>query len=422
MFLTAAWLKPTHPQPFGMRAMPPAAVGAVWPPFSSWLLLALIVAKPLSDALYEIDAVKYLYIMLLAAGALLARVGHAFGRDGADSRNRQLVAYVFLLVGYFYYLFGGALVHGGSLSAIFKIVSPFAFFALVAFANDRWLIHALAAAAVLAIVVNAALLPFDFGWTQWGSARTFKGYYFFKTDLAYALVFSLLVAAFYFRNRITPLLGVLMLLTAVQVVFANSRLNYVTLLCVFLFLGIKQGLGVRLLLGYGALVAVLAGVVMVAVDPSQLLGFDTSDMRSFSQGRSDIWASLWAGIQNFTAREWLFGQGFFADSRLVAEYSRAGQDIHNAHNELLHLLATQGIVGLCVYIGLWVWMYRMCRPRQMPAWARGTLLTAVLVFAFQGVTTVMSPFATKTWPLVMVFLAVRCVDFSPRGADVRVAA
>jgi hypothetical protein len=420
MFQTAGWVKPMPAQPFGMRAVQPAAVASRWPPFSSWLLLALIVAKPLSDALYEIDAVKYLYILLLAAGALLARVGRAFAGDGVDSRNRSLVAYVFLLVAYFYYLFGGALAHGGSLSAIFKIVSPFAFFVLVAFANDRWLIHALAAAAVLAIVVNAALLPFDFGWTQWGSVRTFKGYYFFKTDLAYALVFSLLVAALYFRNRITPLLGTLMLLAAVQVLFANSRLNYLTLIGVFLFLGIKQGLGARVLLGYGAAVAALGAVAIMAIDPSQLLGFDTSDMRSFSQGRSDIWASLWTGMQNSTPREWLFGQGFFADSRLMAEHSRAGQDIHNAHNELLHLLATQGIVGLCAYVGLWVWMYRMCRPSHMPAWARGTLLTAVLVFLFQGVTTVMSPFATKTWPLVMVFLAVRCLGYggqeTPRAA------
>lgn len=404
-----------HAQAFGTLAWPASQAPTRWPPFSSWLLLALIVAKPLSDALYEIDAVKYAYVMLLAAGALLARIGVAFGGSRADSRNRHLIAYVFLLVGYFYYLFGGALAHGGSLSAIFKIVSPFAFFVLVAFASDRWLIHALAAAAVLAIVINAALLPFDFGWVQWGGARTFKGYYFFKTDLAYALVFSLLVAAFYFHNRITPLLGILMLLTAVQVVFANSRLNYVTLLCVFVFLAFKQGFSARLLLGYGAVAAVLGVVALVAIDPSQLLSFDTSDMRSFSQGRSDIWAGLWAGMTNFTFSEWMLGQGFFADSRLMADNSVAGQDIHNAHNELLHLLATQGIAGLVVYCGLWVWMYRMCRPRVMPAWARGTVLTAVIVYLFQGVTTVMSPFATKTWPLVMVFLAVRCLDQGDKG-------
>lgn len=399
-----------YAQPFATAALPVSRLSTGWPPFSSWLLLLLIVAKPLSDALYEIDAVKYLYIMLLAGGAALARVGHTFRGTPVDARNRYLAAYLFLTVGYFYYLFGLALTYGGSLSAIFKIVSPFAFFALVAFANDRWLIHALALAAVLAIVVNAALLPFDFGWTQWGSVRTFKGYYFFKTDLAYALVFSLLIAAFYVHNRITPVLVMLIVLAAVQVVLANSRLNYLTFLSVLVFLAVKQGFNTGLLVRYGFLLGALGVVAMVVVDPTQLLGFDVSDIRSFSQGRSDLWTSLWRGIMDFTPAEWLFGRGYFADSLLVAEYNIAGQPVHNAHNELLHLLTTQGIVGLCAYVALWWGMYRMCRPSQAPAWARGTALVAILVFLFQGLTTVMSPFATKTWPLVMVFLAVRNLD------------
>lgn len=397
-------------QPFAAAALRGSRVSTRWPPFSSWLLLTLVVAKPLSDALYEIGAVKYLYIILLAGGAFLARVGHTFRRTPVDARNRYLAAYIFLMVGYFYYLFGLALTYGGSLSVIFKIVSPFAFFVLVAFANDRWLIHALALAAMLAIVVNAALLPFDFGWTQWGSVRTFKGYYFFKTDLAYALVFSLLIAAFYVHNRITAMLVVLILLAAVQVILANSRLNYLTFLSLLVFLAVKQGLNMASLMRYGLVLAALAVVAMMAVDPTQLLGFDVSDTRSFSQGRSDIWASLWAGMKNFTLGEWLFGRGYFGDSALLAEHSDASQDIHNAHNELLHLVTTQGIVGLCIYAGLWWGMYRMCRPSQTPKWARGTALVAILVFLFQGLTTVMSPFATKTWPLVMVFLAVRSLD------------
>ena len=410
-----------YAQPFGPAALPLSRASTRWPPFSSWLLLMLIVAKPLSDALYEIEAVKYLYIMLLAGGAFLARVGHAFRNTPVDARNRYLAAYILLMVGYFYYLFGLALTYGGSLSVIFKIVSPFAFFVLVAFANDRWLIHALALASVLTIVVNAALLPFDFGWTQWGSVRTFKGYYFFKTDLAYALVFSLLIVAFYLQNRITPLLGLLMLLVAVQVVFANSRLNYLTLLCVFFFLALKQGFSARLLLVYGALATAVGVIAFLVIDPSQLLGFDVSDMGSFSQGRNDIWAGLWTGMKQFTLSEWLFGRGYFGDSALLAEHSAAGQKIHNAHNELLHLVTTQGLVGLCVYAGLWFGMYRMCRAADAPPWARGTLAVAIVIFLFQGLTTVTSPFATKTWPLVMVFLAVRATavvgDMRARGVE-----
>ncbi len=408
-----------HAQSPSAVMLPASQSKTVVPPFSSWLLLLLLAAKPLSDALYEVEVVKYLYILLLGCGALLARYGHAFQGAQPDPRNKFLITYIFLVACYFYYLVGLALIHGGSLSAIFKIVSPFVFFILVAFAADRWLIYALTAAAVLTIVVNAALLPFDFGWTQWGSVRTFKGYYFFKTDLAYALVFSLLIVAFYVRNRITSLLGVLILLAAAQIVLANSRLNYVTFLCVIVFLAIKQGLNVGSLVRYGLLLGLLALIAVLALDPTHLLGFDTSDMRAFSQGRTDIWASLLMGIKDFTPSEWLFGLGYFADSRLVAEYNFSGQDIHNAHNELLHLVSTQGIVGLCLYCALWIGMYRMCRTADAPAWARGTVAVAIVMFLFQGLTTVMSPFATKTWPLVMVFLAVRGLGAGWDGAAAR---
>lgn len=381
-----------------------------WPPFSSWLLLLLVLAKPLSDALYEVEVVKYLYMLLLGCGALLCRYGYVVQHVTPDSRNKALIGYLFLLACYFYYLFGLALVYGGSLSGIFKIVSPFVFFVLLVFSAERWILYALAAGALLTIVVNAALLPFDFGWVQWGSVRTFKGFYFFKTDLAYALIFSLLIVALYLRNRITPMLALLILLAAVQIVLANSRLNYVTFVCVLVFLAIKQGLSVASIVRYGLLVGLIAAVVVAVVDPGQLLGFDTSDSRAFTQGRTDIWASLLMGMRNFSPVEWLFGLGYFGDSRLVAAFNFGSQDVHNAHNEILHLISTQGIVGLVVYCSLWVWMYRMCRSSDVPAWARGTAAVGSLLFLLQGMTTVMSPFATKTWPLVMVFLAMRGIS------------
>jgi hypothetical protein len=420
MLPMAGWLKPTPTTPFGVRALLPAATASRWPPFTSWLLVLLVVAKPLSDALYEVEVVKYLYMLLLGGGALLARYGHAFDGTQADPRNRYLLVYTLAIVAYFYYLMGEALTQGGSLSGIFKIVSPFAFFVLVALADDRWLIYALVIAAVLTIVVNAALLPFGIGWIQWGAVRTFKGFYFFKTDLAYALVFSVLVLAFFARNRLNLWLSGLILLAAVQVVLSNSRLNYATLACVVGFVALKQGLSLRFLLRLGVLAGVFGLIVALVVSPERLLGFDTTNMRAFSQGRSDLWASLWAGIRDFSPREWLFGLGYFGDSKLVAEYNFDGQAVHNAHNELLHLVSTQGLIGLAAYVGLWVGMYRMCRPSNAPAWARGTLAMAALLFVLQGMTTVMSPLATKTWPLVMVFLAVRCLGHgwqeTPRAA------
>lgn len=363
--------------------------------------------KPLTDAFYEVEAVKYGYILLLGFASLFARSGQAFQGATADPRNKSLVTYIWLITLYFFYQFGLAIAYGGSLSEIFKIVSPFVFFVLVVYAADRWLIYALAGGAVLTIVTNAATLPFDFGWVIWGSVKTFKGYYYFKTDLAYALSFSVLLYAFYARNSITPILALLMLIAAMEVILANSRLNYLSFMCVAIFIALKEGMSLRSIVRYGLLFGFLALVAVYLYDPTKLLGFDTSNEAAFTQGRSVTWERLLNAQVDSSPLQWLFGRGAFADLILSQEATRGSQEAHNAHNEILHLLFTQGIFGSIFYVALWFGAFRMSRVPNIPTWARGTAAVALLLFMLQGMTAVVSSFATKTWPLVMVLLAVR---------------
>lgn len=380
------------------------------PPFSSIPLLFLVMVKPLSDAFYDINAVKYIYMLLLGCFALFARYGQLYQGVTTDPRNKSLFLYAWLTMLYFFFLFGLVVAYPGSLFDVYKIISPFVFFILVAFAADRWMIYALAIGAALTICINAALLPFDFGWIQWGAVRTFKGYYFFKTDLAYALCFATLIYALYSRNTITPILLLLVAMAAAQIVLSNSRLNYLTFMIAVIFIAFKSGISLRSIIRFGVIFVILAVIIMLTYDPTNLLGFDTSNERAFTQGRSEIWTSLLIGISNFSLLEWLFGLGLSGDIMLVAAHRLPGEDVHHAHNEILHLLATQGIFGLIFYVVLWIKMYRLSVSPDMPKWARGTGLLAIFIFVLQSMTTVMSSFATKTWPLVMIFLALRVLS------------
>ena len=378
-----------------------------WPPFSSFPLLFLVMAKPLTDAFYEVEAVKYGYMLLLLCASLFAKYGQVIQGYPADPRNKSLLAYIFMIALYFYYQFGLAITYGGSLSEIFKLISPFVFFVLMAYAADRWLVYALAIGAAMTIVINAAFLPFDFGWVYWGDIRTFKGYYFFKTDLAYSLCFAVLLYAFYKRNKITPDLALLILIAAAEVVLANSRLNYLSFLLVVIFLALKEGFTVRSIISYSFLLGVLGVVVALLYDPKKLLGFDTTNEAAFTQGRSVTWDHLAASLMDFAPVDWLFGKGAFADLLLSADINGPGQIAHNAHNEILHLIYTQGFIGTVFYFSLWYMMFKMSHTSNMPKWARGTDSLALSLYILQGMTAVLSSFATKTWPLVMVLLAVR---------------
>ena len=393
------------------------------PVFSSWLLLLTVIAKPLSDAFYQVTAVKYGYMLLLGCAALLGKYGQVFQGTTADPRNKALPVYIGLILLYFVFLSVLGLIAGGSLEEIFKIISPFVFFLLVAYAADRWLVPALAIGAALTVLVNAAMLPFDAGWVIWGTVRTFKGYYFFKTDLAYALSYSVLLYALYTQYKITPLLSLLTLFASIEVFLANSRLNYLNFLCVILFIGVKQARSRRALRRFALLVTLLAIAVTLALvhDPAHLLGFNFSNEAAFTQGRSITWTHLIAAQRESSALQWFFGHGPFADLALSARWAGVDATLtgqaYNAHNEFLHMIYTQGAIGCALAIALWVMTFRLSCSRLMPRWARGTGAVALLLYLLQGMTAVTSSFATKTWPLVMVLLALRQISREPGAAQ-----
>lgn len=376
--------------------------------FSDGMLIAVLLAKPIADALYEFGPVKYGYMALLLFAAFFTFVGRQLGGlpglEPVEARHhvRHLVAAAVYLV----FLLGSLAVYLGSFTEIFKILSPFVLFIVLAPLLAGWFVKVLGVGSLLVIMSNAALLPLDFGWVQWGGVRTFKGYYFFKTDLAYAIAFATFSVALWQRFRFTPILLLAIALAAVQIILSNSRLNYLLFAAVALFTGFKGGLSVAAMLKALALLALTVVVSLLLFDPSKMLGFDVSNMAGFTQGRNKIWDILLDdGLMSFSLAEWIFGKGLFADLKVVAENTFSGS-VHNAHNEWLHLLITQGLFGVGWYLCLWITMLRFATDRPLPSWARGVAPFALVLIALQSMTAVVSSFATKTWPVVLVMLAV----------------
>lgn len=252
-----------------------------FPKFYAAPIFLAICLKSGADAFFEVNSVKYLYFFLLLFGVFFMRTGRGFGGGKSKaSGDLQSMLWVFVIV-YFSFLTLLMIFQNGSPQLIFKIVSPFIFFGLLVAAADESLPLAIAIGAGLNIVANAALMPFDYGWVYWGSVHTFKGFYMFKTDLSFSLSTSLLAFAAWNRYKLTPLYIVLALLVVVQVVLANSRLNYLTLAIVLAFVALKNGTKPSTLLMYGGFTAVLGGLAFFLYDSSRSLTFDTTDMGSF---------------------------------------------------------------------------------------------------------------------------------------------
>lgn len=385
--------------------------------FSDLPMAAAIMAKPAVDAFYEVGAVKYGYMLFIFFAAFFALAGRMVsGQPGMGAVERTAYARHAVAVAlYLMFLLVLITVHMGSLSEVFKIISPFLVFLLLAPIMGPWTLKVIGLMSVATILGNAALLPFDRGWVYWGDIRTFKGFYYFKTDLAYALVFSTLGLAAWQRFRLTPAMVVGISLATVQIVLANSRVNYLLFALVVLFIVLKGGVRPWVLVRNGTLLAVLAATAAYLYDPAKLLGFDWFNEGKLTQGRNQIWEVLIEeGLLNYSAVEWLFGKGLFADVRLFAENVYKGE-AHNAHNEWLHLLITQGIFGTVLYIVLWVTMAGYLRARTVEPWSRGLPTLAFALILFQSMTAVVSSFATKTWPLLFVLMAAVCASSPKQG-------
>ena len=346
-------------------------------------------------------------MFLLIFAAFFAHVGRVVANPGgANERDPELQQIFWLTIIYSLYIFLLLMMHGAAFQDLFKLVSPFIFFLLVASVSDRGLPCAIAASGLIGILANAMMFPLDYGWTYWGNIRTFKGFYYFKTDLAYAICFSLLFFVVWVRYKLNNALILLLLICLPMIFYANSRMNYLVFATLVLFILHKNGKGVLSYAKYGLVLLPVIVAILYVYDSNKLLGFDTANEGAFTQGRNVIWDVLITrGIAAYSLPEWLFGRGLWADMEIYAKHVSTGE-IHNAHNEWLHLVVTQGLIGCLLYIGIWARLFINC-TRSIPPWARGTGVLALLLIGMQSMTGLISPFATKTWPFVMVLLMLR---------------
>ncbi|HIV69707.1 MAG TPA: O-antigen ligase family protein [Candidatus Aquabacterium excrementipullorum] len=378
------------------------------PTFYAIPIFLAIALKSGVDAFFEVNSVKYLYFLLLLFGVFFLRTGRGFTRTAqqpGEVNNLQSRLWVFVML-YFTFLTLVMILQNGSPQMVFKIVSPFIFFGLLIAAQDKSLAFAMALGAALNILVNAAFMPFDYGWVYWGGIRTFKGFYMFKTDLSYSMAASVLVYAAW--NRYKPTLDFLLLaaIAVVMVVLANSRANYLTMALVLAFIAYKNGTRPALLAGYAAFLGLVGGLALFLYDPQKYLGFDMSNMGSFTQGRDRIAEVLLRyGLATYGPLELLFGKGLYADLLIYMENVSDGEP-NGAHNDFLYQITTQGIFGLAMNVFGWYLVYRITMSKGRREWARGLIFIAFAMYIVQGLTMAVSLYALKTWPLAMILLLV----------------
>ena len=385
--------------------------------FSELMLLLVIAMKPAMDALYAVPIAKYVYMLALIWTGFLAYSGRSYSSESKSAAGRlsdgdSSLHILFWTLTYAAILYLPATRYGTSLHEIFKILSPFILYLLVRGNVTAHLRYAILTLALAVIFVNAALLPFDFGWAHWGSVRTFKGFYYFKTDLAYSVITSLLLIGIFVDFRIGPLFAIAIRVGAVEVVLSNARLNYLLFVLFLAFLFWRNGVSFARLAGSAALVLTVSVLGMLFYDSATYLSpLDFTDMNRFTQGREKIWDVLVnEGLLKASWADVFFGQGMYFDWDIINEYGYGFRLTFDAHNELIHLLLTQGMLGLSLYICLYVCLTRDTLRRAKVSGTLSVAFFALTLLALQGLTSIVSSYASKTWPVVLVLLMLQSMQ------------
>lgn len=363
---------------------------------------ALLTMKFVVDGFYEYEAVRVAYLALLLLLSLCL-VFVVRGFNSLNTRGRGNIFSLFVVV--VLYSLAMIAVNGISISVVVeisKVVSPFVLYLLLVRRVSCGLVRWFGVGSLICLLALVASMPFSFSWKLWGQANTFVGWYFFKTDAAYAAVFSFLIVSIWRGRRVDWCLALAFLCAAAVVVAGNSRLNYVTfgLVCSYILIGVGVGFWSMLKICLIACFATLCGWYLY--DGSNALSlFDYADIGAFSQGRSEIWGVLVDhGLSGFSITDWIWGRGLGADVDLSVRYGENGALA--AHNEVLYLLLTQGFVGLLLYFLAWLFVYldflgRDCRPYV--GWG---FVLALCLLLIQSLTANVSGFTTKTWPVIYV--------------------
>ncbi len=398
---------PLPPRLLSARRRPQAAAAVDgWLPTLGFALLA---CKALVDGGYAVPGLASAYFAALLGVFMFAASEPQGAPAPGRAPDRRHIAFVLALIAY------GCLevlslwrTNLWGLGDALKRLSPFLLLLVLPLQRREGLRRCLLAYALIAIAVNLATLPFGFAWTTWGSARTFIGIYFFKTDLAFGMVSALLILVLLMPQRRRLLLACGLAVGA-MVVLANARLNYLTFLVVAVYALMARGLGWRsLVLGAACVLGFVGLTLWAAQAGTQLSAYDISDLGRFTQGRVRTWEMLLIELGvYYRPIDQLIGKGH--DHDLLVALLHSPRAAFDSHNEVLSQLVNRGWLGLVAYVATWglalryaVGRFAIDAPRGPFRWA---LATAVALLVLQGLTGVVSEYSTKTWPFLFCVLA-----------------
>ena len=372
--------------------------------------------KPLADMVYQFPVLDYLLlgICVVALFFVAKRIGNLLIVD--------VLAVVFLA------LLSVSLLRAFSgVYDYLKLVSAYLLYFLGrgCYGRRQRINRAIIYSHFIVILVNLGCLAVGYGFVTWGSAYTFRGMYYFKMDLALAMVYCIAVILFFTRMNFWPKLF-LLAAAGGMLILTNSRISILLAIMVAVLYAVyvrekkqklKRIFKVRLKMVLVILLVMVLSIFAVqklaalpALRRYNFLSFTFNSISDFgnvsnTQGRINIWSGILAK----------FARARFYQRMIGIDLVGATWKGWETHNTYLRVLYATGYVGLLLFLSFFVALVRRfnrVKNRNLFFFT----LSLMLCFLIQGMTATTIIFTQMTW--IAFFYAGMCVTASVRERGV----
>lgn len=335
------------------------------------LINILFLSKPIFDMFYKypiLDAVLVLFLIYYLI---------------TNSKKVKLTKANILLLLLFFLLTRSLLMQFnlGTFTTYIKIASALMMF-IAAQLNEypHKTLRIIALSYLIPLSVNSLLGLTGNGYIYWGDILTFSGTYYYKTDLAIAIVLGVIFFRYYLFNSDSRNLKkiaflFIFLIAPYLIIKANSRMFIIVYGITLIFIcgeylknkrfnnltksqkKYKFSLGVRTLI-VASVVVLVSSILLVynnttASQNALNIDFENIFSEKNTQGRSEIWPAAIKGFSESPFLNKLFGSYLNADYDIISKFYNDAKD---AHNNLIKITLNFGIIGLMLFI---VFMFRV---------------------------------------------------------------
>lgn len=303
----------------------------------------LLVLKPLADMFWSVRLLDYA-LLAFALMLLVFRLPRSTVKFGMPDVCAVLITSLILFSG---------LRSTEGFSVCIKMISPFILYFLgriywsELIKGRRYLLYALA----LTVLLNTMEMLLGKGFQIWGSARTFSGFYFFKTDLACAMGLAFISWLFLGDGKRSRAL--ICSLAVLLVVLSNTRAYYIVLMVdLLLYAAMKADLRISIRTVFISALGIIAALYFLnwlfstgIFSNLNFIDFSFTNLSdlfdsSNTQGRNVIWETLLYRIDNASSFERLFGIDLVSDLVVV------NGSAYGSHSLYMGMLYNTGICGL----------------------------------------------------------------------------